>query len=294
MRKGVGILVQFALSCIGIIFIGALPVLTKGLNSGILDWSGYIHSLSTIINGLFHPDQLKYFTVTPFSSIERPLFPTLLNPVFYSLTILFSSLVVATIGALLFTIFTLLIPVRIRQGVKMTLNILESIPDILVIILAQFFVIFFFQKTGVLLVDVAALTGQKVYFLPIICLAILPTIQLYRLSMLTFEDEEEKNYVLLARSIGLGKMAVIVIHMFRNAIISVFFQSKKTVWFMLSNLFILEWLFNISGITRFLFANMDPQIFTIALIMFFIPIFLFYTLGEWILSSKANRGESLS
>ena len=198
MQKGVGILVQFILSCIGIVFIGALPVLTKGLNSGMLDWSGYIHSLSTIINGLFHPDQLKYFTVTPFSSIERPLFPTLLNPVLYSLTILFSSLVVATIGALLFTIFTLLIPVRIRQGVKMTLNILESIPDILVIILAQFFVIFFFQKTGVLLVDVAALTGQKVYFLPIICLAILPTIQLYRLSMLTFEDEEREELRLVS------------------------------------------------------------------------------------------------
>ena len=112
--------------------------------------------------------------------------------------------------------------------------------------------------------------------------------------MIIFEDELDKEYVLLATSIGIKKSGILVFHVFRNAIIHVFFQSKSTVWFMLSNLFVLEVLFNMSGIMTFLLQNLNPQIFTISLIVFFLPIFLFYSLGEWILEKKVTGGETIS
>jgi peptide/nickel transport system permease protein len=296
MRKGIGIFLQFILSCVGIIIMGGLPVLTKGLGNGMLDWQGYVHSLKKIILGIIHPEQLIISSkASMFAAPKvRPLFPDVLEPIGYSLTVLLSSFLLACVLAVVFTILTLLMSAKRRQWLKIIFYFFESLPDIFIIMMMQFFVIFLFNKTGILFFDIASYSDQQVYLLPILCLSILPTVQLYRLSMLTFEDEEEKSYVLLARSIGLGKIAVIIKHIFRNAIISVFFQSKKTFWFMLSNLFVLEYLFNIAGITRFLVSHMEPQIFTISLLIFFIPVFIFYSIGEWILSSKNNKGGSLS
>jgi peptide/nickel transport system permease protein len=192
------------------------------------------------------------------------------------------------------SILTVMLPHRLRRGVKFIFFTLESIPDLFIIALSQLFVIFILQKTGFLIADIAAIDQEQIYMLPIFCLSILPTIQLYRISMIILEDEMGKDYVLLARSIGLRKFPIILLYVLRNAMISLFFQSKKTIWFMLSNLFVLEYLFNMQGITVFMSENMEPKIFTLSLLAFFLPIFILYTLGEWLLQKKVTGGESIA
>nr|WP_269147304.1 ABC transporter permease subunit [Planococcus antarcticus] len=122
---------------------------------------------------------------------------------------------------------------------------------------------------------------------------ILPMIQLYRLCMLTFQEEERQMYVELARSLGFSKVYIILVHLFRNAIVSVFFQSKKTMWFMLSNLFVLELMFNLSGIMLFLRDNLSPTIFLLTVLSFFLPMFIFYSLGEWLFLRRLRGKEVL-
>ncbi|WP_330962190.1 ABC transporter permease subunit [Planococcus antarcticus] len=129
--------------------------------------------------------------------------------------------------------------------------------------------------------------------MPILCLMILPMIQLYRLCMLTFQEEERQMYVELARSLGFSKVYIILVHLFRNAIVSVFFQSKKTMWFMLSNLFVLELMFNLSGIMLFLRDNLSPTIFLLTVLSFFLPMFIFYSLGEWLFLRRLRGKEVL-
>ena len=119
---------------------------------------------------------------------------------------------------------------------------------------------------------------------------ILPMIQLYRLSMLTFEAEERQMYVELAKSLGFGKAFILFLHIFRNAIISVFFQSKKTMWFMLSNLFILELMFHIPGIMYYMYKNLSGILFLVTVLSFFLPVFLLYSLGEWYFIRRMSRG----
>jgi peptide/nickel transport system permease protein len=289
VKKIISIVIQFVLSCIGIILVGALPVLLGGLNTGKLAIQSYWEAIVDITNAIFHVNELTYVVIS--GQVERDLFPSLWDPITYSLTVLFAALCLACFIALFLTVITMMLSERLRSKVKMVFYLFESVPDLLVIMLLQMFVIFFYKQTGVLLVEIAAVGEQKVYMLPILCLSILPTIQLYRLAMLTFEDESRRNYVELIHSLGFGRLYIILVHIFRNAIISVFFQSKKTVWFMLSNLFILELLFNIPGITRFLMSTPQPKIFSVALLAFFVPIFTFYTLGEWLLARKVNSGE---
>jgi peptide/nickel transport system permease protein len=290
MRKLLEITIRFLLSCLGIILAGGLPALLKGMNEGGLDWSGYLQSLKEIIKGIFHPWTLTYF----YRGFEKPLFPNLLDLIGYSFVVLFGSFLLAAIVALLLTTFIVRLRYSVKKVIKFLFFILESIPDLFVIAIVQLLIVIVYQRTGILLADVAALGPQKIYLLPIVCLSILPSIQLFRLSIIIFEDEMEKDYVLLARSIGSSQYSIILFHVFRNAIISVFFQSKTTIWFMLSNLFILEMLFNMEGIMTFLQENLNPQVFTISLIAFFLPIYIFYSIGEWILEKKVNGGETIS
>ncbi|WP_158598352.1 ABC transporter permease subunit [Falsibacillus albus] len=290
MRKVLDVAIRFVLSCTGIILIGALPPFLAGLQRKTLDWGIYWASLKEIVYSIVHVQDVTYM----YLQTEKPLFPFMLEPVMYSLSVMLGAFVLACTAALLMTIITILFNYRVRRFIKIIFYIFESIPDILIIFIAQLSVIFIFQKSGILLMDIAALDKQKIYLLPIVCLSILPTVQLFRLSMIVFEEELNKDYVLLARSIGLKKLFIVIVHIFRNAVISVFFQSKKTVWFMLSNLFILEYLFNMGGVTLFMMESLNPKIFTITLIAFFIPIFIFYTVGEWLIKRKITGGESIS
>ncbi|WP_113929123.1 ABC transporter permease subunit [Bacillus sp. P14.5] len=283
--------VVFAVSLVGIVLAGGLPALLSGLNEKTLNSSQYWQVLKGIIDDLLNPGSLTYTVIG--GQKERDLFPYLFDPIQYSLTVLFSSFLLALVLALVCTIVSMLFSERVRSRIKLALYFLESLPDLLIILMAQLIIVYYYKKSGILLFNTASTYEEKAYFLPILLLAILPAIQLFRVSILSFETEIQKDYVLLARSIGVGKLMILISHVLRNSIVSVFFQSKKTVWFMLSNLFVIELLFNIPGITRFLMSTMQPVLFVLSLLSIFIPLYLFYNLGELVLSNKANRGEEL-
>ncbi|MCA1055340.1 ABC transporter permease subunit [Rossellomorea aquimaris] len=289
--KFLQILKTFILSVLGILLMGGLPVLVSGLAQNEWRFRQYWMTIGEIIDAILHPSGLTYKVIG--GQKERDLFPYLWEPIQYSLTVLFSSFFLSMLMAALLTIFTMMFSEKIRDSIKFVFYLFESLPDLLIILLLQLALLYSYKQTGAVLVGIAATYEEKIYVLPIIVLSILPTIQLYRLTIMTFEKEEKKDYVLLAKSIGLGRLFILIVHILRNAVISVFFQSKKTVWFMLSNLFVVELLFNIPGITRFLMATLQPKLFTLALLSIFVPLFLFYNLGEYILSRKANRGEEL-
>ncbi len=266
-------------------------MLLSGIGHRELRLQAYVQSVKDIIYALFHPGDLTYIIIG--GQLERDLFPYIWDPISYSLLVLFSAFLLACFLSILLTILTMLFSQRNRDRIKFTLYLIESMPDVLVILLSQLFVLSLYKQTGILFFEIASVATERAFLLPVLVLAILPTVQLFRISILSFESEESKDYVTLARSIGLGKLVILTFHILRNAVVSVFFQSKKTVWFMLSNLFVLELLFNITGITRFLMSTLQPKMFTIAILSIFIPLFVFYTLGEMVLSKKANKGEEI-
>ncbi|MBM7587960.1 ABC-type dipeptide/oligopeptide/nickel transport system permease component [Bacillus pakistanensis] len=251
--RGLQMIVNFFISLIGIILVGGFPVLLAGLNENELYIGEYWNTVQDIVYAIFHPSELTYVIIGGHK--ERDLFPYLWDPIVYSLTVLLSSLLFAITLAILFTIVSMLFSEKIRNRIKFFFYVFESLPDILIILSVQLALVFYYKKSGILIFEIASTYEEKAYILPILILAILPTVQLYRVSILLFESESRKDYVLLAKSIGLGKLFILTVHVLRNAIIRVFFQSKKTVWFMLSNLFVIELLFNIPGITRFLLST---------------------------------------
>ncbi|WP_237150275.1 ABC transporter permease subunit [Planococcus maritimus] len=285
--KGLKFLTNFCIAITGIILAGSLPILIRGWVEGEWRWRLYVESIRETLEGLWPIGEIAFLNYR--AGQEMPLFPNIFAYIVYSLEILFLALLVAIITSLTFTIVTMLLSDNIRERVKMRLYFLESVPDLLIIMLAQLSVIFFFKETGVLISKIAVAGDDRIYWLPVLCLAVLPTIQLYRLSMLTFQEEERQMYVELAHALGFSKVYIVLIHMFRNAIISVFFQSKRTMWFMLSNLFVLELMFNLPGIMLFLRGNMHPLGFLVTIFSFFLPMFILYSFGEWFFVSRRQN-----
>ncbi|WP_391209550.1 hypothetical protein [Psychrobacillus sp. L4] len=267
---------QLVVAFVGILLISGLPILITGLQQGEFWWKEYGQQLLVLFPLSNFMDQYYGSHIGDYIS--------------YSLEILFLALIIAIFLALLFTIITMLFKERIRQRIKTLFFFLESFPDILVILLVQLTIIMIQKQTGIFISKIAVTGGEKIYMLPVFCLMILPMVQLYRLSMLTFEAEERKMYVELTKALGFSKLIILTIHIFRNAVISIFFQSKKTMWFMLSNLFILERMFNMPGIMFHLSEHLSGELFLITVCSFFFPVFFIYSIGEWYFLRRLNRG----
>ena len=283
-------LVQLGVALIAIWFISGVPLFISGLQNGKFLWKEYIETLTTMVDSNFPLEHYAVDYYVGWNVKQLPLFPNLAEYIEYSLQLLFLALAAAVVFSILGTFITMLLKERARQRVKMVFYFLESLPDILIILVAQLTVVIIYKQSGVLVSKIAVIGDERIYWLPVLCLMILPMIQLYRLSMLTFEAEERQMYVELAKSLGFSKIVILFSHIFRNAIISVFFQSKKTMWFMLSNLFILELMFNIPGIMLFMSQNMSGELFMITVLSFFLPVFLLYSIGEWAFMRRMKRG----
>ncbi|WP_174615021.1 ABC transporter permease subunit [Virgibacillus ihumii] len=274
--------VKFVLSVIGIILIGSLPALFNGIH---LDFGSYVGQLTSILPDIVRPWEWTY-TIGGF---DRSLFPKILDPWAYSITLLLGSFFIAFLVAIVFAFVTLLLPRKLINGIKFILFSLESLPDVLVIAMFQIAVIWLYQKTGMLMFYIAEYGDHQPYVLPIIALSILPAIFMYRIFILDLEDESEQPYVELAKAKGLKQYTVLLKHILRNAIMGIFLHSKFILWIMLSNLLVVEYIFGISGLIQFMISLPTPQIFTIGILLFFVPVFFTMAIGQFVIEKIAAQ-----
>ncbi|MFC4559199.1 ABC transporter permease subunit [Virgibacillus kekensis] len=261
----------------GIVLIGALPGLLNGFS---LDLISYLNEVKSIVLHLIQPNELTYKHYA--SETERDLFPALFQPYFYSLTIFFGAFLVAAVVALLLACTIIFLRNKKIRMVKYLVFIVESLPDIVVIFSAQILVVWIHQNMGIQLFNFVTLGGEYAYFLPIVTLAILPCVYLFKVTLLSLETELDEDYVDMARAKGVGNVVVIFKHILRNALTGIVIHIGPVLWLMLANMVMLEYLFNMYGITQFIFANYSAEIFTLGLIMLFIPIFIVQLLIKYI------------
>lgn len=267
--------IHLFLSIIVILFLGTLPQLFIGMK---LDVNNYINSITSTFLNLFGDAPLTYVDPTLLSPVPKPLFPQILiqykeTTFIFSVSFLFSVCI-----SFIIVYIILQLSKRIQDKIKVFFEFLESIPDILFIIGLQLLVIFIYKQTNILFMNVARVGEKDVVLLPILCLS-LPTITLFvKLLLFRFETEMQKDYVLLARAKGLDKLHILNQHVLRNVLLSMLYFSKTNIWFMLSNLYIIEYFFNIPGIFLFVKAYSSPEVFTVAILLIYIPIFIIFKL----------------
>ncbi len=213
------------------------------------------------------------------SGVERSIFPLIFEYYGYSLFILLGGFSLSLISALLLTYFTFLVPPAIRLVLKRTVGMLEAIPDILVIVIVQLGFIAFYRETGILLFEVVG-AFERPIVLPLITFAILPSFFLYRMMLLMFEDELIKPYVELAMGKGVARGKILWKHVTRNCLLSVVNHSKAVILLLLTNLVMLEVIYNLYGITWFMINHVTGQIVTFSILMIFLPLYLLEAMAK--------------
>ncbi|MBO9129188.1 hypothetical protein [Bacillus sp. 165] len=136
-------LIKLVLATIGILAVSVLPSGFSGLS---FDIKKYVLSLYQLLSKIQFLDTLTYENM----NIQRPIFPQVFVVYKEFLFIFCLAMALASISAFLLTYTMLFFKPSVKQRVKNLLLIIESLPDILIIMLFQLLVIWFFKKTGIM------------------------------------------------------------------------------------------------------------------------------------------------
>ncbi|MBJ7996303.1 ABC transporter permease subunit [Bacillus mycoides] len=279
--NGMEMTIQFIISILGIICLGALPKLFYGFE---LNASKYIKSLKEVFVNLMDISNFQYVS-------DKFLFPQLFIHYKETIVIFLAAFFISLFVAFCIVYVIMSSSPRIQHRIKSFLIFLESIPDILLILGSQILVIWFFKQTGFLPFQIAAIGGESIRGLPIFCLSIPTTIMFVKMLVLRFENELEKDYVLFAKAKGLNRFHILNRHILRNVLLSTLFFAKTNVFFMLSNLYIIEWIFNTGGIFMFLksYEGIRVEVFIVSVLLIYIPIFILFKLFHYLIPAAMKE-----
>ncbi|MGE6539781.1 ABC transporter permease subunit [Bacillus luti] len=279
--NGMEVTIQFIISILGIICLGALPKLFYGFE---LNASKYIKSLKEVFANLMDISNLQYVR-------DKFLFPQLFVHYKETMVIFLAAFCISLLVAFCIVYMIMSSSPRIQHRIKSFLIFLESIPDILLILGSQILVICFFKQTGFLPFQIASIGGESIRGLPIFCLSIPTTIMFVKMLVLRFENELEKDYVLFAKAKGLDRFHILNRHILRNVLLSTLFFAKTNVFFMLSNLYIIEWIFNTGGIFMFLksYEGIRIEVFIVSVLLIYIPIFILFKLFHYLIPAAMKE-----
>ncbi|HDR7316414.1 TPA: ABC transporter permease subunit [Bacillus toyonensis] len=279
--NGMEMTIQFIISILGIICLGALPKLFYGFE---LHVSEYIKSLKEVFLNLMDLSNLQYVR-------DKFLFPQLFIHYKETIVIFLAAFFISLFVAFCIVYMIMSSSPRIQHRIKSFLIFLESIPDILLILVSQILIIWFFKQTGFLPFQIASIGGESIRGLPILCLSIPTTIMFVKMLVLRFENELEKDYVLFAKAKGLNRFHILNRHILRNVLLSTLFFAKTNVFFMLSNLYIIEWIFNTSGIFMFLksYEGIRIEVFIVSVLLIYIPIFIIFKLFHYLIPAAMKE-----
>lgn len=277
---------RFLFVIIGLILLSAATGLfIGGLN---LSFDLYMENLFLIVKSLIF---VEHLTVNGPTGYEYSIFTSFWDYYSYSMVIFLSSLIMSIAIGIVLTYVALMLPDKGRKIVTRIASLLESLPDLFIIMVIQFVVIFYYKQTGHLLFPIAGTGNNKAYFLPICALALIPTFMIFKIILYLANEEMEKQYVMLAKSKGFNMTTIFFRHILRNLMPSLFTHSKSIVLFLLSSMVIFELIFNIYGIITYILTYPKPNVIAFSLIMFYLPIFILYAIFTAIINK--NTGQRL-
>ncbi|AAU18106.1 ABC transporter permease subunit [Bacillus cereus] len=268
---------QLVAAILCIICLGALPRLFKGLQ---IDLIGFWNTIIFLGGKLLQPGEITY----GFRD-SRKLFPQIWIHYIETMIVFLSAFLLSLLIAYILVVWVLQrshMKQKMWNGIFLTL---ESIPDILLILLSQLLVVILFQKTGFMPIKLAGIGEERIRLLPIICLTIPTTLLFIKLLIFRFKEELEKEYSLFAKSKGLSLRHILTHHISRNVLLTTIYYAKTNILFMLSNLYIIEWIFNTYGMFVFVKENSKLEIFTVSLVILYVPLFILFRILHTLLKN---------
>jgi len=272
------LIVQCLIGVEVLILIAVSPELFKNLT---FNGSQYLQAVYDL--------NIKLFTFGDFLLWDQKnsVFPVIFYKYMDSMKMLGISFLTACLIAFIVAYVGLIFFKSKLKYIKSFLEILESIPDLMIILLLQFAVIIVYKKTGIKLAQVVTVREEAI-LLPVISLSVPISLYITKVLIHYIEEELEKHYVMLAKAKGFTFSYILNVHVIRNIADGMFGTSKMIFWSMLSTLLVIDYLFNMNGLLRVMLTAADP--FIIGCILIFIPFFVIFRIYEWV--SFENRKDT--
>lgn len=148
----------------------------------------------------------------------------------------------------------------VKGGIFFSTMLGTGIPNFVIALLLM---LFFGVKLKLL--PIAGLTGAENYILPVVSLAVYPAAVITRLMRNTFQEEMNRDYVVLAKAKGLGWRRTAMTHILRNAWIPVLNYIGPAAAFLMTGSFVVESVFTIPGLGREFVNSIENRDYTLIL-----------------------------
>lgn len=269
-KKVLLLLLQCAAGVEVLVMIAVVPVLFRNLSFNFEEYVQAIYELN-----------MKIITFGDFMLEDgrNSVFPIIFEKYLTSMKMLGMGVAVAFILAFIVSYIAILFFRNKVHILKYILELLEAIPDLMLILLLQFIVIYIYKETGIKLAQVVTVNKEAI-LLPVICLSVPISFYITKVIIHYIEEELEKQYIDLAKAKGLKFSYILNVHVLRNILDSLFGASKTIFWTMLSTLLVIDYLFNMNGLLRVMLTTPDP--FFIGCILIFVPFFTIFRVYEWL------------
>jgi len=140
---------------------------------------------------------------------------------------------------------------------KRIIEITGVLPDFILIILLQFTIVQIAKETGVVVFKVANFSTDEppAVVLPLLSMIIIPTLYMIRNVALQMRLTLTEDYIGNAKARGLGKLYITFFHALPNVLPFIKADLHKFMGIMVGNLFIVEYFYNMRGVTKLLFSD---------------------------------------
>lgn len=170
------------------------------------------------------------------------------------------------------------------------LSFTAVIPDFILILILQYLFFLINSLAGGEFVRVSSLSmDHRALFLPLLVMSCYPTLYLARTLGSRLKIMATEPFILYARAKGLSRNQIRVHHLGPAAVKLVRGDLNKLLSLLFMNLFITELMFNIKGLTAFLFSNIRQYTFTVNTLFLVLSLYVALFCLLYILLSVAAR-----
>lgn len=252
----------------------------------------------------FHFSQYKDYVLnnlTWFVHVEE--YPSILrffegdgmDKYFYTMTILSVSLFIVILIGMFVATTIMLMPLSFRKRLGGFIDFTTTAPDLLIVFLLQYLVIFLFKTFHIKLFQLYGGNYTEPYIMPIVIVSFVPTIFLVQFLLKEFANEEQQDYVLFAIAKGTPLKTIYTKHIIRNIIPLLLIHLRIIIWFLLSSIIVVEYLFNIHGYVDVLRSMYGTRAisFVFGFLFFAVPVIIANIIAKIVMLSKNRKGTSI-
>ncbi|KAB2333643.1 ABC transporter permease subunit [Bacillus mesophilum] len=205
---------------------------------------------------------------------ERSIALDISDNFFTSLSIMLMGVNSAILISIVFGIF--ISRFKITRVFGAILNILATIPDFIIILLSMILAVNFYKITGIRIISMRPEAGALNLWFPIILTGFAPTVYLFKLIAVKYYQTGGEDYIRTAVAKGMKLNYINFQHVFKNIEPFIAAELIKVISLGIGNLFIIEYILNVPGITKFIFQSAEIQPIAVGLIcMLIISLLVF-------------------